>query len=150
MFCYIAPQRKHVYHRVAQDIQSTSPTTLSNGITDHISITHISRVRFTIYTWRVIHLALSRDFSCNQSHTKYTHWATPVISNSVAAACGATSPYCQGSIEPSPECYGYSCYFAMAFAYDLLIAVKAESMRESENFTNIGMNKISIWAKNLL
>jgi len=31
---------------------------------------------------------------------------------------------------------------AIAFAYDLLIAVKAESIREAENITNIEMNKI--------
>jgi hypothetical protein len=35
-----------------------------------------------------------------------------------------------------------------AFADNLLIAVKAESIREAENITNIEMNKILIWAKN--
>jgi hypothetical protein len=37
---------------------------------------------------------------------------------------------------------------AIAFADDLLIAVKAESIREAENIDNIEMNKISLWAKN--
>jgi hypothetical protein len=37
---------------------------------------------------------------------------------------------------------------AIAFADDLLIAVKAESIREEENITNIEMNKILNWAKN--
>jgi hypothetical protein len=37
---------------------------------------------------------------------------------------------------------------AMAFADDLLLAVKAESIREAENITNMEMGKISIWAKN--
>jgi hypothetical protein len=37
---------------------------------------------------------------------------------------------------------------AVAFADDLLIAVKAESIREAENITNIQMNKILTWAKN--
>ena len=37
---------------------------------------------------------------------------------------------------------------AIAFADDLLIAVKAESIREAENITNIEMNKILNWAKN--
>jgi hypothetical protein len=37
---------------------------------------------------------------------------------------------------------------AIAFADDLLIAVKAESVREAENITNIEMNKILNWAKN--
>jgi ribonuclease HI len=36
----------------------------------------------------------------------------------------------------------------IAFADDLLIAVKAEGIREAENITNIEINKISIWAKN--
>jgi hypothetical protein len=37
---------------------------------------------------------------------------------------------------------------AVAFADDLLLAVKAESIRETENITNIEMNKILTWAKN--
>jgi hypothetical protein len=37
---------------------------------------------------------------------------------------------------------------AIAFADNLLIAVKAESIREAENITNIEMNKILNWAKN--
>jgi hypothetical protein len=37
---------------------------------------------------------------------------------------------------------------AIAFADDLLIAVKAESIREAENITNIQMGKILILAKN--
>jgi len=37
---------------------------------------------------------------------------------------------------------------AIAFADDLLIAVKAENIREAENVTNIEMNKILNWAKN--
>ena len=37
---------------------------------------------------------------------------------------------------------------AIAFADDLLIAVKAESIREAENITNIEMNKILNWDKN--
>jgi len=37
---------------------------------------------------------------------------------------------------------------AVAFADDLLIAVKAESIRDAENITNIEMNKILNWAKN--
>ena len=36
----------------------------------------------------------------------------------------------------------------IAFAEDLLIAVKAESIREAENITNIEMNKVLTWAKN--
>ena len=36
---------------------------------------------------------------------------------------------------------------AMDSAYDLLIAVKAESTREAENVTNIEMNKTLIWAR---
>jgi hypothetical protein len=36
---------------------------------------------------------------------------------------------------------------AIAFADDLLIAVKAESVQEAENITNIEMNEILIWAK---
>jgi hypothetical protein len=36
----------------------------------------------------------------------------------------------------------------IAFAGDLLLAVKAESIREAENITNIEMNKILTWAKN--
>ena len=36
----------------------------------------------------------------------------------------------------------------IAFAEDLLIAVKAKGIREAENITNIKMNKISILAKN--
>jgi hypothetical protein len=35
-----------------------------------------------------------------------------------------------------------------AFADDLLLAVKAESIWEAENITNIEMGKILIWAKN--
>jgi hypothetical protein len=35
----------------------------------------------------------------------------------------------------------------ISFADDLLIAVKAESIREAEYLTNIEMNKILIWAK---
>jgi hypothetical protein len=37
---------------------------------------------------------------------------------------------------------------AVAFADDLLIAVKAERKRETENIANIGMYKILTWAKN--
>jgi hypothetical protein len=37
---------------------------------------------------------------------------------------------------------------ATAFADDLLLAVKAESIREEETITNIDMNKILTWAKN--
>jgi hypothetical protein len=37
---------------------------------------------------------------------------------------------------------------AIAFADDLLIAVKTDSIREAENITNIEMNKILNWAKN--
>ena len=37
---------------------------------------------------------------------------------------------------------------AIAFADDLLIAVKAESIREAENITNMEMQKILSWAKN--
>ena len=37
---------------------------------------------------------------------------------------------------------------AIAFADDLLIAVKAEVMREAENITNIEMSKLSNWAHN--
>jgi hypothetical protein len=37
---------------------------------------------------------------------------------------------------------------AIAFANDLLIVVKAESIREGENITNIEMNKILTWVKN--
>jgi ribonuclease HI len=37
---------------------------------------------------------------------------------------------------------------AIAFADDLLIAVKAESIRKAENITNMEMNKIQNWAKN--
>ena len=37
---------------------------------------------------------------------------------------------------------------AIAFADDLLIAVKAESISEEENITNIAMNKVLTWAKN--
>jgi len=37
---------------------------------------------------------------------------------------------------------------AIAFADDLLIAVKAESIREAENIANIEINIILTWAKN--
>jgi hypothetical protein len=37
---------------------------------------------------------------------------------------------------------------AIALVDDLLLAVKAESIREAENITNIEMNKILTWAKN--
>jgi hypothetical protein len=37
---------------------------------------------------------------------------------------------------------------AVAFADDLLLAMKAESIREAKNITNIEMNKILTWAKN--
>jgi hypothetical protein len=37
---------------------------------------------------------------------------------------------------------------AIAFAHDLSISVKAESTRETENITSIGMNKILFWSKN--
>ena len=37
---------------------------------------------------------------------------------------------------------------AIAFADDLLIAVKAESIREAENITNMEMQKILLWTKN--
>jgi hypothetical protein len=37
---------------------------------------------------------------------------------------------------------------AIAFADDLLLAVKAEGIREAENITNVAINKISIGAKN--
>ena len=33
---------------------------------------------------------------------------------------------------------------AIAFADDLLIVMKAESIREAENITNIEMNKVSV------
>ena len=36
----------------------------------------------------------------------------------------------------------------IAFADDLLIVVKAESIREAENITDIEMNKVLTWAKN--
>ena len=36
----------------------------------------------------------------------------------------------------------------IAFADDLLIAVKAESVREAENITNLEMDKVTTWAKN--
>jgi len=36
----------------------------------------------------------------------------------------------------------------IAFADDLLIAVKAESVREAENITNLELNKVTIWAQN--
>jgi hypothetical protein len=36
---------------------------------------------------------------------------------------------------------------AIAFASELLIAVKAKTVREAENFANIEMNKIANWAK---
>jgi septum formation inhibitor-activating ATPase MinD len=36
---------------------------------------------------------------------------------------------------------------AMAFADDLLIAVRAENVQEAENFANIEIGKISNWAK---
>jgi hypothetical protein len=36
----------------------------------------------------------------------------------------------------------------IAFADDLLIVLKAESIREAENITNIEMNKVLTWAKN--
>ena len=36
---------------------------------------------------------------------------------------------------------------AVAFADDLLIATRADTVREAENFTNIEMRKISKWAK---
>ena len=36
---------------------------------------------------------------------------------------------------------------AITFADDLLIAVKAESINEAENITNIEMNKVLTWAK---
>ena len=38
----------------------------------------------------------------------------------------------------------------IAFTDDLLIAVKAESIREAENITNTEMNKVLTWAKNEL
>jgi len=37
---------------------------------------------------------------------------------------------------------------AISFADDLLIAVKAESISEAENITNIEMHKVLTWAKN--
>ena len=36
----------------------------------------------------------------------------------------------------------------IAFADESLVSVKTESVREAENNTNLGVNKISIWAKN--
>ena len=36
---------------------------------------------------------------------------------------------------------------AVAFADDLLIATRADTVREAENFTNIEIRKISKWAK---
>ena len=36
---------------------------------------------------------------------------------------------------------------AIAFADDLLIAVKAETISVAENITNIEMNKVLTWAK---
>jgi len=38
MLRYIAPQRKQVYHRVAQATRFISPTTLGTPITDHICL----------------------------------------------------------------------------------------------------------------
>jgi len=35
----------------------------------------------------------------------------------------------------------------MAYADDLLIAVKAETVREAENYANIQISKITKWAK---
>ena len=35
----------------------------------------------------------------------------------------------------------------MAFADDLLIMVRAESVAEAENVTNVELNKISEWAR---
>ena len=54
------------------------------------------------------HLAHRTDFSCLLSHTKHTHWAKP--SNSVGAACGATNPRFQTTIElpggdPRDQCH---------------------------------------------
>jgi formyltetrahydrofolate synthetase len=37
---------------------------------------------------------------------------------------------------------------AIAFADNLLIVMKTESIREAENIINIEMNKISMWVKN--
>jgi hypothetical protein len=36
---------------------------------------------------------------------------------------------------------------AIAFADNLLIAMRAETIREAENFTNIEISKITQWAK---
>ena len=36
----------------------------------------------------------------------------------------------------------------IAFPDDMIIAVKAETIREAENLTNIEMGKITRWAKN--
>jgi len=36
---------------------------------------------------------------------------------------------------------------AIAFADDLLIAVRAENVQEAENFVNMEINKITNWAK---
>ena len=36
---------------------------------------------------------------------------------------------------------------AMAYTDDLLVAVKAETVREAENLTNIEISKITKWAK---
>ena len=36
----------------------------------------------------------------------------------------------------------------IAFPDDVIIAVKAETIREAENLTNIEMGKITRWAKN--
>jgi hypothetical protein len=44
--------------------------------------------------------------------------------------------------------YTYTHAYIHAFADDLLIALKEESIREAENITNIEMNKILTWAKN--
>jgi len=36
----------------------------------------------------------------------------------------------------------------MAFADDVILAMKAETIREAENLANIEMGKITRWAKN--
>jgi hypothetical protein len=36
---------------------------------------------------------------------------------------------------------------AVAFEDDLVIMIKAESIREAENIANVELSKISVWAK---
>ena len=122
---------------------------------NHISLIHISRALFTIFTWHLSHLAHRRDFSCHLSHTKYTHWAMPVTSNSVADTCGATSPVCLGSIEPTPGCCGYSRYFGLSFDVSKTRITKCDSrsfwclwsqmIHVVEKFRHVGKMEVSGW-----